>query len=64
MKVIKALLLVLALSVCAFAGDMECGRTGEMENDKTGDMHAGRTSTIDPITEVALQLVQSVLPLF
>ncbi len=56
MKALKALLLVLALSVSASAGWMECGRTGNMESDKT--------SAIDPVTEIALQLLQSVLPLF
>jgi hypothetical protein len=64
MKVLRALLLVLALSVCAFAGEMECDRTGIMETDKAGDMSAGKARAIDPITEVALQLLQSVLPLF
>ncbi len=64
MKVIRALLLVLALSICAFAGEMDNGRAGEMPNGKTGVMDNGRTSTLDPMTETALYLLQSILPLF
>jgi hypothetical protein len=62
MKAIRALMLVLAISVSAYAGEIECDRTGNMPTDKTGDMHAGKT--IDPVTEIALQVLQSVLPLF
>lgn len=64
MKVLRALLLVLALSVSASAGWMECGRTGNMPNDKAGEMETDKTSAIDPVTEIALQILQSVLPLF
>ena len=63
MKTIRALMLILALSVCAYAGEIECDRTGVMENDKTGDMSAGKTSASDPVTAITLQLLQSVLPL-
>jgi hypothetical protein len=62
MKAIRALMLVLALSVCAYAGDIECDRTGNMPTDKAGDMYGGKT--IDPVTATALQLLQSLLPLF
>lgn len=64
MKAIRALMLVLTLSVCAYAGEMECDRTGNMPNDKAGWMETGKTSTIDPVTATALQFLQSLLPLF
>lgn len=64
MKTIRALLLVLTVSVCAYAGEMECDRTGNMETDKTGDIHAGKASAVDPVKDIALQVLQSVLPLF
>jgi hypothetical protein len=65
MKAIRALLLVLTISVSAYAGEMECGRTGEIPNDKTGDMDAGgRIAATDPVTEIGLQVLQSMLPLF
>jgi hypothetical protein len=80
MKAIRALMLILALSVCASAGDMPfdrdghipCGKAGEMETDKTGDMpngiagemDHGQARPTDMTTALALQLLQSVLPLF
>ncbi len=65
MKAIRALMLVLVLSVCAYAdGNMETDRSGNMETDKTGNMQAAKTSAIDPVMETALQLLQSLLPLF
>jgi hypothetical protein len=62
MKAIRALLLVLALSVSAQAGWMECGRTGDMPNGKAGEMENDKT--IHPVTEIALQILQSLMPLF
>jgi hypothetical protein len=56
MKVIRALLLVLALSVSASAGWMDNGRTGNMDN--------GKTTISDSVRATALQILQSVLPLF
>jgi hypothetical protein len=64
MKAIRALMLVLALSVCAYAGDMPNGRAGDMPNDKTGEMDNGKTTPTDSITESVLLVLQSVLPLF
>lgn len=61
MKAFRALLLVLALSACTYAGDMPFGRDGNIPNDKTGDMPCGKASLS---TEIALQLLRSVLPLF
>jgi hypothetical protein len=61
MKAIRALMLVLALSVCAYA-DGE--KTGVMPNDRTGVMPNEKTTPVDPVTEIALQVLQSVLPLF
>jgi hypothetical protein len=64
MKAIRALMLVLALSVCAYAGDIECDRTGNMPNERAGIMETDKTNAIDPVTDIALQFLQSVLPLF
>ncbi len=72
MKSMRALLLVLAISVSAYAGNMEndktgnppSGRAGIMECDKTGNMENDKTSAIDPVMDLALHLLQSVLPLF
>lgn len=38
MKALRALMLVLALSVCTYAGDMPNGVTGNMDNGVTGNM--------------------------
>lgn len=64
MKVLRALLLVLALSVSASAGWMETDRAGNIPYDKAGEMENDKTSAIDPVTATALQLLQSLLPLF
>jgi hypothetical protein len=69
MKALRASILVLALSVCAYAGDMPtcltgnmpAGVAGNMANDVAGNME---NDAADPITEIALNLVQSVLSLF
>jgi hypothetical protein len=37
MKALRALIIMLALSVCASAGGMPCDRIRDMENDKAGD---------------------------
>jgi hypothetical protein len=71
MKAFRALLLVLALSVCSYAGEMPCGRdgnipngrAGEMPFGKAGDIPYGKAETTDLSTEIALYLLQSVLPL-
>jgi hypothetical protein len=54
MKALRVLLLVLALSVSANAGWMECGRAGEIPNDKA--------STTDLQTEIALYLLSALTP--
>ena len=64
MKAIRASLLVLALCVCTYAGDMPCERTGVMPTEKIGEMPSEKTSAIDPVTDIALQILQSLLPLF
>jgi hypothetical protein len=56
MKALRALMLVLALSVCTYAGEMDNGKTGNMDN--------GKTTITDSVTTTALQILQSVLPLF
>ena len=63
MKCIRALMLVLALSICAYAGDIPCDKTGIMPNGRAGEMPNDKTATTDPLTEIALYLLQSVLPL-
>lgn len=71
MKAFRALLLVLALSASAFAGNMPFDRTGDMPNDKNGNMPCGREGDMpngkiaapDATTDVILTLLQSVLPL-
>lgn len=77
-KLLAASVLTCVLSVCAFAGDMHTGYTdtGDTQTTVTGDMHTGVaatttgdmgtpvTSSTDPVTGIALSLVQSVLALF
>ncbi|MBV9957274.1 MAG: hypothetical protein JO360_02595 [Acidobacteria bacterium] len=63
MKAFRALLLVLVLSVCAFAGDMPCGRDGDMPNGKDGDIPNGKVAVPDATADVILTVLQSVLPL-
>jgi uncharacterized protein involved in exopolysaccharide biosynthesis len=70
-----ACVLTLALTLSAFAGDMGAGITapppptsqatitGEISTGVTGDMSTGVTA-IDPVTETALNLLQSLLSLF
>lgn len=47
MKAIRALMLVLALSISASAGNMECDKTGDMPNGRAGEMQTGKTGEID-----------------
>lgn len=62
MKALRALMLILALSVCASAGDMEndktgqipCGRAGAMHTDRTGDIPNDNTG--DMPTDVAREM--------
>ena len=65
MKCIRALLLVLALSVCAYAdGNPPNDKSGIMPNGRVGEMPNDKAAATDPLQEIALQLLQSVLPLF
>ncbi len=66
MKTFRALMLILALSVSAFAGDMDNGRVGDMPNGKAGWMETGKTGIMpnDFVATTTLQILQSVLPLF
>jgi hypothetical protein len=65
MKAIRVLLLVLAISVSAYAGEMETDRTGDMPCGITGDMgNGGRTAVTDPVIETAMQILQSLSLLF
>lgn len=60
MKALRALMLTLAVSVCAYAGDMPNGITGSTPVGVAGDMTNG---VADPITEITITLLQSVLSL-
>jgi hypothetical protein len=74
---LSATVLTLALSLSAFAGDMQCGVTSQAPAQPTS-MTAGETqttvvstsgtsveaATLNPVTETALSLMQSLLSLF
>jgi hypothetical protein len=45
-------------------GDMSTGNSATAESTVTGDMGTGAASTVDPITGIALSLLQSLLALF
>lgn len=70
MKALRASILVLALSVCAYAGNMGNGVTepppppssATAATEADGQMDTG-VAFADPITEIALTLLQSVLSL-
>ncbi len=73
MKALRALLLVLTLSVSAYAdgnipfgrdGNIPFGKDGDIPCGKAGEMPFGNAGTNDLSTEIALYLLQSVLPLF
>jgi hypothetical protein len=66
--------LTLTLALSAFAGQIETGiappspppdvaATGQIETGVTGDISTGDTA-IEPATEIALNLLQSLLSLF
>jgi hypothetical protein len=75
---LAATILALALSVPAFAGDMQAGITAQPPSQPTasaaGDIQCGaaltsettnsENTTVNPVTEIALNLIQSVLSLF
>lgn len=66
MKTLRALMLVLALSVCVYAGEIPNGVTGEIPNGVAGNVSTTGnmpTDATDPITEVAITLLQSLLSL-
>lgn len=75
MKALRASLLVLALSVCAYAdGNMDNGKAGappppsaagDIPNGVAGNMDNGASATTEPtVTEAILSLLQSVLSAF
>jgi hypothetical protein len=62
-----ATILTFTFTLVAFAGDMQCGVTSESPSQQTsitGDMATGATVTVDPITGLALDILQSLLSLF
>ena len=74
MKILRALMLVLTLSVCAYAGNMDNGApvpppstqtAGEMDNGVAGNMDNGVSAnapvTESTVTAVALNVLQSAL---
>ncbi|HYE64728.1 MAG TPA: hypothetical protein VD966_04040, partial [Pyrinomonadaceae bacterium] len=56
-----AVALTLALALSAFAGDIHCGVTSQQPSQPTS---ASEESIVDPVTETALNLLQSALSLF
>ena len=76
MKALRALTFVLVLSVCAYAGDMDNGRTEPpppapltitvmVPDGVAGDMDNGVSATTEStVTEAILSLLQSVLSAF
>lgn len=54
MKALRALMLAMAISVCAYAGVMPNGAAGDMDN----------VATETAVTEAILSLLQSVLSAF
>lgn len=77
MKILRVLLLVLTLSVCAYAGDMPnlgpsapppAQAAGDMDNGVAGNMDNGISAdsqtTETTITDIAFSLIQSVLSIF
>jgi hypothetical protein len=72
---LAATILTLALAVTAFAGDMPCGITSSppsqpattVASDTETAPSSGtvsETTAVDPVTEIALNFIQSVLSLF
>jgi hypothetical protein len=60
MKALRALVLTLAVSVCAYAGDMPNGIAESAPVSVAGDMPNG---VANQITEITITLIQSVLSL-
>lgn len=69
--------LIFAFTISAFAGDIDCGAIPPSPNPPasvTGDIHCGfmatnetsgtETAFVDPVTDVTLNILQSVLSLF
>ena len=75
-RLLVALVFTFALAIPAFAGEMETGKTpppaptattaGEMETGITGQAETGSSeaTAADSATDLALNLLQSVLSLF
>ena len=68
-----AVTLTLILALHSFAGQIETGITdppppsaadGQIETGIAGQITTGSSEAVDPVTEIALSLLQSVLPLF
>jgi hypothetical protein len=63
MKALRVLTLVLALSTCTYAGNIPMGVV-EPPPPAPGAAAQIETGDTDPITEIAVNLLQSVLSLF
>jgi hypothetical protein len=62
-----ATILTFTLTFSTFAGDIHCGVVSESPSQQTsvaGDMATGATVTVDPITGLALDILQNLLSLF
>ena len=60
---LAATALTLALTLPTFAGDMPCGVTSTSP-DQRATAEVSQTTALDPLTELALSLIQSALSLF
>jgi hypothetical protein len=69
-----AVALACVFTLSTFAGQMETGITeppppasttdGQMETGIAGQITTGSSEAVDPVTEIALSLLQNLLPLF
>jgi hypothetical protein len=63
-----AVVLTLALTLSAFAGDISCpgviDQPPPQQSSATGEMGAPGAVALDPVTGTALSLLQSILSLF
>ena len=60
---LAATALALALALPAFAGNMPCGVTSTSPG-QPATAEVSQTTALDPLTELALSLIQSALSLF
>jgi hypothetical protein len=62
MRAFRALLLVLAISTCAYAGNIPYGRDGNIPYGKAGEIPNPKAGTTDLRAEIALYLLSALTP--